>query len=275
MSRLRHSLLATGAVIAASIALNLLTAADTNSPTVSYPYSYSFAPTMPATNHNLSARDYAVGSKRSAEVAQRINNRLKSELGAKGLTLGAPVFIRIFKQERALEVWLLDSKTQKFSHFKSYKIAAMSGKLGPKRKEGDLQAPEGFYAVGKRQMNPQSRFHLSFNLGYPNRYDRYHKRTGSALMIHGNRVSIGCFAMTDYYIEEIYTLCEAALQHGQPFFRVHSFPFQLNDELLEQHREHSSYPFWKNLQPGYLWFEKHKSPPNVEVVEGSYHFSGS
>ena len=121
-------------------------------------------------------------------------------------------------------------------------------------------------------MNPNSRFHLSFNVGYPNTYDRAHERTGDFLMVHGNRVSIGCFAMTDKKIEEIYTLCDAALNKGQKFFRVHSFPFRMTNERLTQESGNRWSSFWKNLKQGYDLFEKNKFPPNVRVENKKYVF---
>jgi murein L,D-transpeptidase YafK len=122
-------------------------------------------------------------------------------------------------------------------------------------------------------MNPYSRFHLSFNLGYPNAYDRSHGRTGSALMVHGACVSIGCFAMTDHAMEQIYALAHAALTHGQPFFRVHIFPFPMEDHHLNNHLNSRWIEFWKNLQTGYRWFNSTGSPPNVEVNNGRYIFN--
>ena len=149
----------------------------------------------------------------------------------------------------------------------------MSGKLGPKLAEGDRQAPEGFYYVNRSRMKPDSTFHLAFNIGYPNSYDRAHNRTGSFIMVHGNQVSIGCFAMTDYWIEEIYTLCAEALKNGQPFFRVHIFPFRMTDERLAKESSNPWHPFWSNLKEGYDWFEEKKTPPNVTVGEKTYTFN--
>lgn len=226
----------------------------------------------PSPLSKLSVSDYANGTKRAAEAKSRVLPRLNKELEAKHLTFGSPVFIRIFKETKQLELWIESQRTKKFVLFKTYPIAAMSGNLGPKLAEGDRQAPEGFYAVSKRLLNPTSRFHLSFNIGYPNAYDRAHKRTGSAIMVHGNRVSIGCYAMTDEKIEEIYTLCDAALNNGQPFFRVHSFPFPLTDENLETHKNSKWYSFWQELQPVYSHFEQHKRPPNVLMNGGTYSF---
>ena len=212
-------------------------------------------------------------SERSREVIQRVSPRLITDLKARDLEFGAPVFIRIFKQERQLELWVKGK--EHYQLFRMYKVAAMSGQLGPKLKEGDKQAPEGFYFVTPSRMNPNSRFHLSFNLGYPNTYDRAHRRTGSALMVHGANVSIGCFAMTDPKIEEIYTLCDAALRNGQNYFRVHSFPFRMNTENMKKHEDSKWAEFWTNLKTGYDWFEEHGHPPNVEVKRKRYVFSTS
>jgi murein L,D-transpeptidase YafK len=185
------------------------------------------------------------------------------------------VFIRIFKEERELELWVRDRESGKFKHFRTWPVVAMSGKLGPKLAEGDRQAPEGFYFVTRRLMNPKSRFHLAFNIGYPNDYDRAHGRTGSAIMVHGNRVSIGCFAMTDAKIEEIYTLCDAALNAGQPFFRVHVFPFRMTRERMAETDGEPWREFWLNLKEGYDWFQTHHLPPDVGVKDGLYTFRGS
>ena len=219
----------------------------------------------------LAAWRYAPRSDRSEAAAKRVRPSLKTALHAKGLRWGAPVFIRIFKEEKELELWVDNGK--EFKHFKTWPICKYSGALGPKLKEGDGQAPEGFYFVPRSRMNPRSRFHLSFNLGYPNTYDRAHKRIGSALMVHGNCVSIGCYAMTDERIEEIYSLCDAALMNGQRFFRVHAFPFRMTEANMKRHGVSKWINEWKNLKGGYDWFEKAKRPPNVTVSGKQYLFS--
>jgi murein L,D-transpeptidase YafK len=214
---------------------------------------------------------------RFTPIKNRLTPILQTELKARNLTLGAPLFIRIFKESNELEVWIEQPDSKTFALFKSYKICTWSGTLGPKQKAGDLQAPEGFYFVNAGRMNPHSRFHLSFNLGYPNAFDRAHHRTGSALMVHGNCVSIGCYAMTDPRIEEIYTLADAALTKGQPFFRVHCFPFKMTEERLHQAAQSPTekpwLPFWQNLKEGYDFFETHKTPPNTTVQNAQYIFS--
>lgn len=209
---------------------------------------------------------------RAKAAAGRVRPALTRDLAALGLRFGDPVFIRIFKEERELELWVRQPGRKTFKHFRTYAIAAMSGTLGPKEKEGDRQAPEGFYFVPPSRMNPRSDFHLSFNLGYPNEYDRAHGRDGSFLMVHGDRVSIGCFAMTDAKIEEIYTLCDAALRNGQPFFRVHAFPFRMTAERMEEAQRDEWFEFWQNLKEGHDLFERTKVPPNVEVRNKKYVF---
>jgi len=210
-------------------------------------------------------------SRRSREISTRIKPVLQEELRAAGYSWGAPVFVRIFKQPGQLELWL--EKDGRFGLFKTYDVCSFGGKgIGPKTMQGDGRAPEGFYFVTARQMNPFSRFHLAFNLGYPNRYDRHRGRTGSALMVHGGCVSIGCFAMTDNGIEEIYVLAEAALCGGQPFFRVHIFPFHMTPENMHRYRRSVWIGFWKNLQTGYRWFENTKTVPDTVVMQGRYVF---
>ena len=210
-------------------------------------------------------------STRSQKAVLRNTPTIQAQLDSARLSLGSQIYIRAFKNEDTLEVWL--KKDEGFKLFKSYRICYYSGNLGPKQKQGDDQVPEGFYYVKPRNLNPWSKFHLSFNIGYPNRYDRRYQRTGGAIMIHGNCVSIGCLAMTDPVIEEIYTLVDAAFRHGQPFFRVHIFPFRMTVEKMTKYRDSEWYPFWVNLKEGYDIFETSHMPPNVEVSgEGHYTF---
>ena len=211
-------------------------------------------------------------SQRSRQILARMTPSLKRELADKGFEWGAPIFLRIFKENKILEVWMLCGS--RYRRFAVYPVCTYGGRgLGPKTVQGDGRAPEGFYYVGPHQMNPFSRYHLAFNLGYPNRYDRHHGRTGGALMVHGACVSIGCFAMTDAAMERIYTLADAALRNGQPFFRVHIFPFPLKQRRLERERRSVWYNFWRNLQYGYAWFERFGTPPDVTVREGRYVFA--
>ena len=196
-----------------------------------------------------------------------------SPIGAENadFTIGSPILVRIFKEEKTLEVWML--KGDKYARYKAFPICFYSGGLGPKLQEGDKQSPEGFYRVSASGMNPNSRYHLSFNLGYPNAYDRSYGRTGSYLMVHGGCSSRGCYAMTDERIEEIYTLADAALKKGQPFFQVHSFPFRMTEDNMRRHKDSSWNGFWHNLKQGYDLFEQYKHPPTVLVQDKRYAFA--
>jgi len=190
-------------------------------------------------------------------------------LGRKGMQSGAPIFVRIFKEESELEVWKARDDGR-FYHYKTYPICNWSGELGPKLKQGDKQAPEGFYSVSQKQMNPNSSFHVAFNLGYPNTYDKAHSRTGNFLMVHGKCRSAGCYAMTDALIEEIYALAREAFRGGQERFEVHAYPFRMTDANLKRHRKHKWFGFWRTLKHGYDHFEAHHIPPNVAVCERRY-----
>jgi murein L,D-transpeptidase YafK len=191
-------------------------------------------------------------------------------LGKKGMKQDAPIFVRVFKEESELEVWKLRDDGH-FHHFKTYPICNWSGELGPKLAQGDKQAPEGFYTVHKSQLNPNSQFHLAFNLGFPNSYDKAHGRTGSALMVHGKCRSAGCYAMTDALIEEIYALARDQFTEGQDAFRVHAFPFRMTAENMARHRTSKWYPFWLTLKEGYDYFETTRQLPPIAVCERRYH----
>ena len=197
---------------------------------------------------------------------------------ALGLDPGAQIFIRIVKSTPGddspgvLEAFVED-RTGEFVLYKRWDICAWSGTLGPKLREGDGQSPEGFYFITRSSLNPYSNYHLSFNLGFPNAHDRANGWTGSFLMVHGNCVSIGCYAMTDDGIEEIYTLITSALDGGQRFIRVHIFPFEMTNENLQRFKDDPNVDFWENLKEGWDWFETFKAPPNVTVVDKGYAFS--
>lgn len=205
---------------------------------------------------------------RLANVRSRLVPKLHDELSAKQLQLGQPVFIRIFKESHAFELWL-KSADNHWRLFRNYPIATFSGSLGPKTREGDMQAPEGFYTVTQKQLNPASSYHLSFNVGYPNAYDLAHQRTGSLIMVHGRMVSIGCFAMTDPLIEEIYLIVEAALKNNATV-PVHIFPFRMADERIEQALDSPHLDFWQNLRPAFDIFEKDHRIPQITVENGRY-----
>lgn len=171
---------------------------------------------------------------------------------------GKHVFIRIIKEDEELELWLKEENG--WRKWKTYPIAGMSGDIGPKEMEGDCQAPEGFYRVRLSALNPRSNYYLSFNIGYPNAYDRRLGRTGSLIMVHGSNVSIGCFAMTDPGIEEIYTLVASALRAGQPYVPVQVYPFCMTPDRMEQEAHSPHAEFWRHLQPGWQHTEDHAEP---------------
>jgi murein L,D-transpeptidase YafK len=200
---------------------------------------------------------------------QPLSKETMSMLGRKGMDTGAPIFVRIFKEESELEVWKARDDGR-FYHFKTYPICNWSGNVGPKTALGDKQAPEGFYRVSDTQMNPNSQYYLAFNLGYPNAYDRSLQRTGDALMVHGKCKSVGCYAMTDALMEEIYSLAREALKGGQTSFEVHAFPFRMTEANMVRYQGNPNVPFWKTLKQGYDFFEKYRLPPTVAVCEKRY-----
>jgi WD40 repeat protein/murein L,D-transpeptidase YafK len=194
----------------------------------------------------------------------KLNERLKEQ----GFKLGDPVFIRIFKGDLQVELWM--KRAARFELFATYPICAWSGQLGPKLQEGDAQAPEGFYTIGKAQLNPNSHFHRAFNLGYPNLLDRAHNRTGANLMMHGGCASIGCYAMTDPVIDELWQLVTAALDGGQERVGVHMFPFRMTAQRLAAFGWHPWAEFWQDLKPAYDLFEETRVPPQISVCNKRY-----
>jgi murein L,D-transpeptidase YafK len=193
---------------------------------------------------------------------------LPGRLAAKGLGMGGPVFIRIFKREFELELWM--RRDGRFERLATYPVCRWSGRLGPKLVEGDGQTPEGFYTVDAKALNPASRFHRSFNLGFPNAFDRAQSRTGSLIMVHGACASAGCFAMTDPVVDEIWRLVTAALNAGQKRFHVHVFPFRMTEENLARRGGSAWAPFWRELRLGYDVFESTRVPPRIGVCAGRY-----
>jgi murein L,D-transpeptidase YafK len=196
--------------------------------------------------------------------------RFSQRLSEQNLKEGAPVLIRIFKREFELELWL--QRGGQFQRFAVYPICRWSGWLGPKLQQGDSQAPEGFYTVDATALNPNSAWHRSFNLGYPNAFDRAHGRTGSLIMVHGGCASIGCFAMTNAQIDEIWRLVTGALSKGQKRFQVQVYPFRMSAERLAAYRGDPDFAFWKDLKAGGDLFHKTHVPPKVSVCQGRYRF---
>ncbi len=194
------------------------------------------------------------------------------KMKAKGMAQNAPIMLRIFKVENEMEVWK-QTHTGRYALLNTYEICKWSGKLGPKFKEGDRQAPEGFYHVNKRLMNPNSSYHLSFNMGFPNTFDRAHDRTGTYLMIHGACSSAGCYSMTDEKIEEIYALARDAFKGGQKDFQIQAMPFRMTPKNMVEHRDNPHFEYWKMLKRGYDHFEITRVPPKVDVCNREYVFN--
>ncbi|WP_168415755.1 peptidoglycan meso-diaminopimelic acid protein amidase [Erwinia amylovora] len=182
--------------------------------------------------------------------------------------IGIPVYLQIFKEERTLELY--GKIGNEYRLLNSFPICKFSGGLGPKRVQGDFKSPEGFYSVSLSQLKPDSRYYRAINVGFPNEYDRQQGYQGKYLMIHGNCVSIGCYAMTDAYMDEIYRYVEAALRNGQPRIEVSIYPFRMTASNMQRHRYSTYINFWKQLQPGYAQFEQTKQPPAVAVSAGKY-----
>ena len=217
---------------------------------------------------NASAQETPLVTDKVKTILSKVSPKMTNELANRGFQLGAPIFIRIFKLPGELEVWM--KKNGRYHKFKSYPICDYSGYPGPKIQEGDWQSPEGFYTVSPGQMNPKSSYHLSFNIGYPNEYDKSMNRSGSHIMVHGSCSSKGCFAMNDYLMEEIYTLAHAALVNGQEAFDVHIFPFPLMADNLYKYRHSPWITFWKNLREGFDAFEENYQVPVITVERGKY-----
>jgi murein L,D-transpeptidase YafK len=192
-------------------------------------------------------------------------------MAEKGMSPSDAILMRAYKKESELEVWKRRADG-KYAHLKTYTICRWSGQLGPKIKEGDRQAPEGFYTVTPEQMNPNSAYYLSFDTGYPNAFDRAYGRTGAHLMVHGSCSSAGCYAMTDRAIAEIYAMAREAFAGGQRAFQFQAYPFRMRAENFAKHRTNPNLAFWKNLKEGSDIFEVTREEPRVSVVNLRYDF---
>lgn len=181
------------------------------------------------------------------------------------------IFIRVFKQERELELWVLPETGTRFQLLQTYPICKLAGRLGPKKKQGDRQVPEGFYSVDF--FNPVSNYHLSLRVDYPNHRDRITataRNLGGDIFIHGGCVSVGCIAITDEGIQELYWMAVMARGRNQRSIPVHIFPTRLGkstnlNKLKRLYHDDSVVAFWQSLRPGYEYFEQHRRIPQVTV----------
>ncbi|WP_161532599.1 murein L,D-transpeptidase family protein [Bradyrhizobium sp. LCT2] len=210
----------------------------------------------------------------NAKANQPVPPKLLAAMVEKDMDLQSPILVRLFKQEAELEVWK-QTRNGQFALLKTYPICRWSGDLGPKVREGDRQAPEGFYSINPGQMNPQSAYYLSFNTGYPNAFDKALGRTGSQLMVHGDCSSRGCYAMTDEQIAEIYSLGRESFFGGQKAFQLQAYPFKMTPVNMAKHRNNPNMPFWKMIKEGYDHFEVTRQEPKVDFCEKKYVFDAA
>lgn len=202
-------------------------------------------------------------------------DNLQKELAKEQITGKFSLYIAAYKAEKRLEIWLKQSAQKQYKLFKVYPFCTLSGVLGPKLKEGDLQTPEGFYHIAA--FNPKSNFHLSLGINYPNSVDLLrsaNEKPGNHIYIHGNCVTVGCIPLTDEKIKEVYILAVEARNSGQNEIPVHIFPFKVTDTNLNNHLV--AFPqhkvFWTNLQQGYAYFEKYRQVPKVTELKNTYQF---
>ncbi len=211
---------------------------------------------------------------RSRALVDAALARMTRDLGALGLAAGDPVVLRLFKEENELEIWMKPSQEPLFTLFKVHRFSVSAGRAGPKLREGDGQAPEGFYEIRAAGLRPETRHHLGLDLGYPNRLDQSLGRGGSDIMIHGGEGSAGGFGLAPAVMDEVYALIDAALHEGEPSVPVHLFPFRLTDRRMDEVVEGRSRwtEEWVNLKEGYDFFENVRLPPAIATERGRYDF---
>ena len=210
----------------------------------------------------------------NTKAAKQIPSETVSLMEQKGTSKNAPMLIRAYKKEAELEIWKQKTNGE-YVFLKKFPMCRWSGQLGPKTREGDRQVPEGFYAITPGQMNPNSSYYLSFNVGYPNAYDRAFGRDGGSIMVHGACSSAGCFSMTDDQIAEIYAIARESFAGGQRAIQMQSLPFRMTAENLAKHRADPNMPFWRNLKEGADYFEVAKTEPAVGVCGRRYVFNAT
>ena len=208
----------------------------------------------------------------SNRVEHPLPAKMRDKLRKMNLVMSSPIMMRIFKEEAVMEVWKANAQ-DRYQLVATYPICAWSGQLGPKKKEGDRQAPEGFYTITPGQMNPNSSYYLSFDMGYPNKFDRAYGRTGRNLMVHGACSSAGCYSMSDAAVLQIYAFAREAFRGGQKSFQIQAYPFRMTAENMAKHRFSEHYEFWQNLKTGYDYFEITHRPPEVDVCNKKYVFN--
>jgi len=210
----------------------------------------------------------------SSRAMQPVSGDTRALIASKNMSIESPILVRIFKEESELEIWKKDN-SGRFALLKTYPICRWSGDLGPKIKQGDRQAPEGFYTITPGQMNPNSNYYLAFNLGFPNAFDRAHGRSGAFIMVHGDCSSAGCYSMSDEQMAEIYALGREAFLGGQRSFQVQAYPFRMTPLNLARHRNNPHFAFWRMLKEGNDHFEVTRQEPKVDVCDRRYVFDAT
>jgi murein L,D-transpeptidase YafK len=210
----------------------------------------------------------------SARSQQPISGAVLAKMEALDTTPSSPTVIRTYKKEAELEIWKMKSNGE-YALLKTYPMCRWSGQLGPKKREGDMQVPEGFYSIAPGQMNPNSHYYLAFNVGYPNAYDRAYGRSGGNVMVHGVCSSAGCFSMTDEQVADIYAIARDSFAGGQREIQLQSYPFHMTAENMAKFRLDPNIDFWKNLKDGSDHFEVTKNEPSVLVCGKHYVFDAT
>lgn len=215
---------------------------------------------------------------RVKEAYQEKEAYIKQLFAAKDIDLAnANIFLRAFKKEKILEIWAKPHNRNTYQFITTYPVCAISGNPGPKRFEGDYQIPEGFYYIDR--FNPQSNFHLSLGINYPNASDKIlglKGKLGGDIFIHGSCVTVGCLPMTDNLIKEIYVIAVEARSHGQAQIPIHIFPAKMNDENFASLQkvfgtDKTMASFWTELKKGYDLFENNRKLPIISITsEGMY-----
>ncbi len=208
----------------------------------------------------------------SVRASHPLSARMSALMQEKGVAQNSAVLIRTYKKEAEFEIWKM-KPDGRYTHLKTFPMCRWSGQLGPKMAEGDRQVPEGFYKITPGQMNPRSEYYLSFNVGYPNAYDRAHGASGGSIFVHGACSSAGCFSMTDEQIDQIYAVAREAFNGGQQAIQMQSYPFKMNAENLAKYRNDPNIGFWSQLKEGADNFEVSKQDVNVGVCGRHYVFN--
>jgi murein L,D-transpeptidase YafK len=210
-------------------------------------------------------------SKLATDVRENVWPKLEKELSDKGLKPDSPIYLRIFKDEHLMEIWV--KARNQYRLFKTYEVCFFSGGLGTKTRRGDGKSPEGFYTIAPKQLNPVSNYYLAINVGYPNKLEMLKGYTGDAIMVHGHCASIGCYAMTNPQIEEIYTLAYKAFENGQQKIDLDIFPFRMDPGHFKKYAHLPYQSFWKTMKPGYDLFERNHLPPPAGIEGREYTFA--